>query len=69
MFKNKKKKAQKPTIDTIERNVINASENIEAGSHSLQSALNYKTMTTAAAGGAVIGTLVGGPIGLIAGII
>jgi len=26
-------------------------------------------MTTAAAGGAVIGTLVGGPIGLIAGII
>ena len=47
---------------------MNASENVEAGSHSLQSAVNYKAMTTAAAGGALIGTLVGGPIGLLAGI-
>lgn len=59
-------KKQRETIDSIERNVESTQENIDSGSHSLRKALTYKSLGTAA-GGAVIGTLVGGPVGFIAG--
>jgi syntaxin 17 len=59
-------KKQRPTIDSIEKNVLNTEESIESGSGSLRSALAYKSLTTAASG-AVLGTLVGGPVGFLAG--
>ena len=40
--------------------------NVNAGSNSLKAALNYKTVTTAASG-ALVGTIIGGPIGFLAG--
>ena len=58
--------AQKPTIDTIEKNVTEAHSNVEAGALSLRQSLNYKILNTAA-GGALIGTCLGGPVGFIAG--
>ena len=43
---------------------LNTNENVQIASSSLRAALNYKTISTAA-GGALIGTAVGGPIGII----
>ncbi len=58
--------AQKPSIDTIERNVDETQVNVETGALSLRQALNYKILNTSA-GGAFIGTCIGGPLGLMAG--
>jgi syntaxin 17 len=58
--------AQKPTIDTIEKNVNEAQVNVEAGALSLRQALSYKILHTSA-GGAFIGTCIGGPLGFMAG--
>lgn len=61
-----KMQKQKGTIDSIESNVLNTQGHIESGSKSLKAALTYKAFGSAA-GGAMIGTLVGGPVGFIAG--
>lgn len=58
--------AQKPTIDSIERNVSETEVQIESGSLNLRRALDYKILSTSA-GGAIIGSLVGGPVGFVAG--
>jgi len=58
--------AQKPTIDSIESNIIATQSNVNVGASSLREALNYKVFTTAA-GGAMIGTMIGGPVGFLAG--
>lgn len=58
--------AQKPTIDAIESNIVQAHGNIEAGAVNIRQALNYKIYSTAV-GGAFIGTIIGGPVGFLAG--
>lgn len=58
--------AQKSSVDSIERNVTEAHSNVEAGAVSLKQALNFKILHTAA-GGAFVGTCLGGPVGLMAG--
>lgn len=40
--------------------------NLETGANNLQTALKYKILGTAS-GGAVVGSLIAGPVGLIAG--
>ncbi|CAF0973397.1 unnamed protein product [Brachionus calyciflorus] len=57
---------QKPTIDSIEKNLSTTQELVEEGQNNLRLAVSYKAFTTAT-GGAFIGTLLGGPVGFIAG--
>lgn len=58
--------SQKPTIDSIEKNISMTNDHVESGALSLRQALNYKAMNTAV-GGALIGTCIGGPVGFLAG--
>ena len=60
-------KKQAPTLDTIEKNIINTQSNVEGANSNLKMALNYKAMGKTAASGALIGTVIGGPIGFFAG--
>ncbi|RNA04997.1 syntaxin-17 [Brachionus plicatilis] len=57
---------QKPTIDSIEKNLDTTEDNLATGSTNLRTALKYKVLGTAS-GGAVVGSLIGGPVGLLAG--
>ncbi|XP_061075949.1 syntaxin-17 [Conger conger] len=58
--------SQQAQIDTIEDNVEAATANVEAGSRSLGKAVKYK-MAVLPVAGAVLGGVVGGPLGLLAG--
>ena len=64
---SKPKKKQAPTIDSIERNIIGTQANVDSANSNLKTALKYKAFSTAA-GGALIGTAIGGPIGFLAGL-
>jgi hypothetical protein len=46
---------------------LNTQSNVESANTSLKVALNYKAMGRTAASGALIGTVIGGPIGFLAG--
>ncbi|KAJ8290993.1 hypothetical protein GJAV_G00020040, partial [Gymnothorax javanicus] len=58
--------SQQAKIDSIEDNVEAAAANVEAGSRSLGKAAKYK-MAVLPMAGAVLGGVVGGPLGLLAG--
>ncbi|XP_054841999.1 syntaxin-17 [Eublepharis macularius] len=58
--------SQQEKIDRIEDNVSNAAVNVEEGTKSLGKAAKYKLAALPVAG-ALIGGVVGGPIGLLAG--
>ncbi|XP_067323335.1 syntaxin-17 [Anolis sagrei] len=58
--------AQQEKVDRIEDNVNNAVANVEEGTKSLSKAAKYKLAALPVAG-AVLGGMVGGPIGLLAG--
>ncbi|XP_015604453.1 syntaxin-17 [Cephus cinctus] len=64
---NKIVKEQKEHVNEIENNVEVAEVNVEKGTKFLEKAAKYKVAAYPLAG-ALIGTCVGGPIGLIAGI-
>ncbi|XP_007895625.2 syntaxin-17 [Callorhinchus milii] len=57
---------QQEKIDSIEDHVSTAAENVEEGTRSLAKAAKYKLAMLPVAG-ALIGGLVGGPVGLLAG--
>ncbi|XP_069816482.1 syntaxin-17 isoform X1 [Dendropsophus ebraccatus] len=57
---------QQEKIDSIEDHVNTAAVNVEEGTKNLGKALNYK-LTLLPAAGALLGGIVGGPIGLMAG--
>lgn len=57
---------QQEKIDSIEDHVNTAAVNVEEGTKNLGKALQYKLSVLPAAG-ALIGSIVGGPIGLLAG--
>ncbi|XP_066481026.1 syntaxin-17 [Tiliqua scincoides] len=58
--------AQQEKIDRIEDNVSTAVGNVEEGTHSLRQAAKYKLAALPVAG-ALLGGVLGGPIGLLAG--
>lgn len=58
--------AQQEKIDRIEDNVHTAVGNVQEGTHSLKQAVKYKLAVLPVAG-ALLGGVVGGPIGLLAG--
>ncbi|XP_036395750.1 syntaxin-17 [Megalops cyprinoides] len=58
--------SQQAKIDSIEDNVSAAAANVEEGSRSLGKAVKYK-MAVLPVAGAVLGGVVGGPLGLLAG--
>ncbi|KAM3929813.1 syntaxin-17 [Leptodactylus fuscus] len=58
---------QQEKIDSIEDHVNTAAVNVEEGTKNLGKALKYK-LTLLPAAGALIGGIVGGPIGLMAGL-
>ncbi|KAI1894146.1 hypothetical protein AGOR_G00112810 [Albula goreensis] len=58
--------SQQAKIDSIEDNVEAAAVNVEAGTRSLGKAVKYK-MAVLPVAGAVLGGVVGGPLGLLAG--
>ncbi|MBN3300828.1 syntaxin-17 [Amia ocellicauda] len=58
--------SQQEKIDSIEDHVNTAAENIQEGSRSLGKAAKYK-MAVLPVAGALIGGVVGGPLGLLAG--
>uniref|UniRef100_A0A8C7E1I8 Syntaxin-17 n=1 Tax=Naja naja TaxID=35670 RepID=A0A8C7E1I8_NAJNA len=58
--------AQQEKVDRIEENVCTAVANVEEGTRSLSKAATYKLAALPVAG-AILGGIVGGPIGLLAG--
>ncbi|XP_068092592.1 syntaxin-17 isoform X1 [Hyperolius riggenbachi] len=58
--------AQQEKIDSIEDHVNTAAVNVEEGTTNLEKALKYKLAVLPAAG-ALIGGILGGPVGLLAG--
>lgn len=61
------KQEQKEHIDRVEDNIEISNSNVESGARFLEKASKYKMMTYPLVG-AVIGTCIGGPIGLLAGL-
>ena len=47
---NKFLKAQKATIDSIEKNILSTQFHVESGASNLRAALNYSVLSTAASG-------------------
>uniref|UniRef100_G3P2W2 Syntaxin-17 n=1 Tax=Gasterosteus aculeatus aculeatus TaxID=481459 RepID=G3P2W2_GASAC len=58
--------SQQETIDSIEDNVNTAAANVEEGTKSLGKAVGYK-LTVLPFAGALLGGVLGGPLGLLAG--
>ncbi|XP_015127162.1 syntaxin-17 [Diachasma alloeum] len=58
---------QREHIDTIEDNIVETEENVKGGTKFLQKAAKLKVATYPIAG-ALLGTCIGGPVGLIAGL-
>lgn len=61
------KQEQSELVNKAEENIEEAQTNIECGTKSLQQAAKYKIMGYPLAG-ALLGTCLGGPVGLLAGI-
>uniref|UniRef100_A0A0C9RJ84 STX17_1 protein n=1 Tax=Fopius arisanus TaxID=64838 RepID=A0A0C9RJ84_9HYME len=58
---------QRERVDTIEDNIVETEDNVTGGAKFLQRAAKFKVATYPIAG-ALIGSCIGGPIGLMAGL-